>query len=39
MVFNLQHMAKEEIRINQALWKYYGDEQLIENNQGLICFP
>ena len=37
MVFNLQHMAKEEIRINQALWKYYGDEQLIENNRRLIA--
>jgi hypothetical protein len=30
MVFNLEHMAKEESDINQALWKYYTDKQLLE---------
>jgi hypothetical protein len=37
MVFNLQHMAKEEIYINEALWKYYTDEQIISESQKLIA--
>lgn len=37
MVFNLQHMAKEEIYINEALWKYYTDEQIITESQKLIA--
>ena len=37
MVFNLEHMAKEEILINQALWKHYTDEQLILANQKLVA--
>ncbi len=28
LVFNLQHMAKEEKELNQKLWKYFSDEQL-----------
>lgn len=28
MVFNLNHMAKEETVINKLLWRYYTDEQL-----------
>jgi hemerythrin-like domain-containing protein len=28
MVFNLQHMAKEEEIINKILWRYYSDEEL-----------
>jgi hypothetical protein len=28
MVFNLEHMAKEELLINAALWKEYSDEQI-----------
>ena len=28
MVFNLQHMAKEEDVINSILWRYYSDEQI-----------
>jgi hemerythrin-like domain-containing protein len=28
MIFNLRHMAKEENLINNALWKYYSDEEL-----------
>lgn len=30
MVFNLEHMSKEEILINAVLWKNYTDEQIIE---------
>jgi len=37
MVFNLEHMAKEEILLNQALWKHYTDEQLVELNQKTCC--
>jgi len=37
MVFNLEHMAKEEIIINHALWKYYTDEQILALNQKLIA--
>ena len=34
MVFNLEHMAKEEDILNNCLWRYYTDEQihLIEQN-------
>jgi hemerythrin-like domain-containing protein len=28
MVFNLQHMAKEEDILNQILWRYYSDEEI-----------
>ena len=35
MVFNLEHMAEEELYINQALWKHYTDEQLIILHQKL----
>ncbi|MBG9374957.1 hemerythrin domain-containing protein [Panacibacter sp. DH6] len=28
MVFNLQHMSKEEMLINPVLWKYFTDEQV-----------
>jgi len=28
MVFNLEHMGKEEILINKVLWEHYTDEQL-----------
>jgi hypothetical protein len=28
MIFNLRHMAKKENLINNALWKYYTDEEL-----------
>jgi len=28
MIFNLQHMAKEERKLNELLWKYYTDEDL-----------
>jgi hypothetical protein len=28
MVFNLEHMAKEEDIINKILWRYYNDDEL-----------
>lgn len=28
LVFNLQHMAKEEKELNQKLWKYFSDDEL-----------
>lgn len=37
MIFNLEHMAREEMLINQALWKHYTDEQLIMNNQKMVA--
>ena len=34
MVFNLEHMAKEENILNKILWRYYSDEEIlaIQNN-------
>ena len=37
LVFNLVHMGKEEIYINQALWKHYTDGQIIAANQQLVA--
>ncbi len=37
MVFNITHMAKEEIEINQVLWKHYTDAELHELNARLIA--
>lgn len=37
MVFNLEHMAKEEIDINKALWQHYTDEQLLALNARLTA--
>ena len=37
MIFNLEHMGKEEIMINQALWKHYTDEQILEINKKLVA--
>lgn len=28
LVFNLNHMAKEEVILNQLLWRYYSDEEI-----------
>jgi hypothetical protein len=36
MVFNLEHMAKEETVINKFLWRYYTDEQLHELTQTIV---
>jgi len=37
LVFNLQHMAKEEHLLNQALWEHYTDEQIIETSNKLVA--
>lgn len=37
MIFNLEHMAKEESDINQALWKHYTDQELLELNAKLTA--
>lgn len=37
MVFNLQHMAKEEILINQVLWEHYTDQQIMDIQQKLVA--
>lgn len=36
MIFNLQHMAKEEIKLNELLWKYFTDDELQEITQQII---
>lgn len=37
LVFNLQHMAKEEIVLNQALWLHYTDVEILQLNQTIIA--
>ena len=37
MVFNLEHMAKEEMLLNPAMWEHYTDEQLIDINRRLVA--
>lgn len=37
MIFNLQHMAKEEMLLNPVLWAYYTDEQLMEMNGRIVA--
>src|SRR5690242_17175717 len=37
MVFNLEHMAKEEVLINQALWNHYTDEQIMEISEKIVA--
>jgi hypothetical protein len=36
MVFNLNHMAKEESVLNKLLWRYYTDEQLHDITQKVL---
>lgn len=36
MVFNLNHMAKEETVINKLLWRYYTDEQLHDITRTIV---
>lgn len=36
MVFNLEHMEKEETVINKLLWRYYTDEQLYGITQKIV---
>lgn len=37
MVFNIEHMAKEEIEINRVLWTNYTDQELLELNGRLTA--
>ncbi len=37
MIFNLQHMAKEEAVLNKVLWRYYSDEELLAINQQIVA--
>lgn len=37
MVFNLEHMAKEELLLNCALWEHYTDEQIIEIHHKILA--
>lgn len=36
MIFNLQHMHKEETVLNNILWRYYSDEELLETNKKIV---
>ncbi len=37
LVFNLQHMAREEEVINNLLWRYYRDEDIIAIEQEIVA--
>jgi len=37
MVFNLEHMAKEEDIINKVLWRYYVDEELMDISRKIVA--
>lgn len=37
MAFNLDHMAKEETVLNERLWRYYSDRELLELNQQIVA--
>lgn len=37
MVFNIEHMAKEEIEINRVLWANYTDQELVELTDRLVA--
>jgi hypothetical protein len=36
MIFNLEHMAKEETVLNKVLWRYYSDDELRAINQRIV---
>lgn len=36
MVFNLQHMHKEETVLNTILWRYYSDSDLLNANKKIV---
>ena len=38
LVFNLNHMAKEEEVLNKLLWRYYSDEELHGITQKIIAY-
>lgn len=37
MIFNLEHMAKEETVLNKVLWRYYTDAEIIAINQKIVA--
>ncbi len=37
MIFNLEHMAREEAVLNKVLWRYYTDAELIALNQRIVA--
>ena len=37
MIFNLEHMAKEETVLNKILWRYYSDEEIRAINQRIVA--
>lgn len=37
MTFNLEHMAKEELVLNDRLWRYYSDAEIIVLNQKIVA--
>jgi hypothetical protein len=37
MTFNLEHMAKEEVVLNDRLWRYYSDAEIIVLNQKIVA--
>lgn len=36
LVFNLKHMAKEEDILNQLLWRYYSDVEILQVQQRIV---
>jgi len=36
MIFNLQHMHKEETVLNSILWRYYSDDELLNTNRKIV---
>jgi hypothetical protein len=37
MVFNIEHMGKEEVDINRVLWANYTDQELLDINARLVA--
>ena len=37
LVFNLEHMAKEESVLNELLWRYYSDGELMQLTQRIVA--
>ena len=37
MIFNLEHMAKEENILNKILWRYYSDEEILAIQKNILA--
>ena len=37
MIFNLQHMQREEIELNRLLWDHYSDDEILKINEQIIA--